>query len=349
MLATACATSPSGAPAPTTSSTTTAPSGTTTTATLPITTTTTSTTTTTTAPGGFVAGPLVAKHCTVGPDGCTVANPGRDDVTLAAPTPAPVPARPALAYGPLPAHVLDVYLPTDGADEILVYFHAGGWTAGDRRDVPATVLRQLEHHRAVVSVDYRLAPDAPWPAQMHDADRAIRWIRVHAADWGIGAVPIVAVGASAGGHLALFAAAAPAHLVDPTLPAALRAVDPRLSGVVALAAPADIGSILHHDWGPALLQALLGCSFDCSPATLADASPSTHLGTTAPPAYLAVGALDSLVPPDVNLVALAAAWRTATSPRNVWVDLVDDRSHNIDIDGVNAAALDEFLAAAVRR
>ena len=55
------------------------------------------------------------------------------------------------------------------------------------------------------------------------------------------------------------------------------------------------------------------------------------------------------MPPDVNLLALAASWVAATSPRNVWVDLVDDRWHNIDVDGVNATALDEFLTFVTRR
>lgn len=347
LLAAACSPgeAPPGATVPPGTTTTT----TSTTTTAGTTTTSRSTTTTTTAPGGLVAGPVASKHCTVTATGCIVADPGPGDVTTGPPIPMPLPTHAALAYGPRREHVLDVYLPSGRTDAILVYFHAGGWAAGDRHDVPYTVLHQLAHHRAVVSVDYRLAPDAPWPAQLEDADRAIRWTRLHAATWGVGDVPIVAVGASAGGHLALFTAVRPGHLADPTLPDDLRAVDPRVAGVVALAAPADVGSVLHHDWGPALLQALLGCAFDCSAATLADASPSTHLTADAPPAYLAVGELDTLVPPDVNLLALAASWIAATSPRNVWVDLVDDRWHNIDVDGVNATALDEFLTFVTRR
>lgn len=288
-------------------------------------------------------GDLVFKHCRVTTSGCVVDDPGARDTT-ARELPVPAPRHAALRYGPAPEHLLDVHLPAGRVDGVIVYFHSGGWTAGGRANIPTTIVHELDLHRAVISVDYRLAPSTPWPAQAYDADRAIRWIKVHAADWGLAGRPFVVAGGSAGGHLALFTGAAPGHLVDPTLPTDLRAVDPRVDGVVALAAPADIGSMLAGEWGPAMVHALLGCAFDCSPSELVDASPSTHLTAAAPPVYLAVGALDTLVPPKENLVALAAAWTAATTARRVWVDLIDDQGHNIDVAGINVTALDEFLA-----
>ena len=106
---------------------------------------------------------------------------------------------------------------------------------------------------------------------------------------------------------------------------------------------------MSHEWGPAFLQRLLGCSFDCDPALIVDSSPATHVSASAPPVYLAVGAHDTLVPADVNLFALAKVWAAAVGPRAVWVDLVDNQGHNLDVDGLNVTALDEFLSLVVSR
>ena len=133
------------------------------------------------------------------------------------------------------------------------------------------------------------------------------------------------------------------------MPPELRAIDPKVAGIVSLGAPADIASLLERDWGPALLERLIGCSRNCDAATLADASPSTHVTAAAPPLYIAGGLHDTLVPPDVNVLALSALWASMIGPQAVWVDLVDNQAHNIDVNGVNVTALDEFLSNLVPR
>jgi acetyl esterase/lipase len=282
-------------------------------------------------------------HCDLDASGCIVANPTPDEVTVARTTGAPSPYISAAHYGPLADQVVDVYLPRGGAALTIVYLHAGGWIAGSRADIPLTILDQLDRHRAVISVGYRLANASPWPAQSNDADRAIRWVRLHASDWGLDPAALVVAGASAGGQLALFLAAAP------DLPPELAAVDPRVIGVVAMAAPANVAGLMDDAFGRAVLERLLGCSTTCSPQLLIDASPSTHVSASAPPLYVAVGAADTLVDPERNLVALSAQWSRAIGPSLVWVDLVDNQGHNLDIDGVNVAAVDEFLTMLSQR
>ncbi|HPU13223.1 MAG TPA: alpha/beta hydrolase [Aeromicrobium sp.] len=81
----------------------------------------------------------------------------------------------------------------------ITYFHGGGWVVGSL-DSTDSVCRYLAAHTdfAVVSVDYRLAPEHPFPAAVHDAVDAFRWVRDQGA-WG----DLVAVaGDSAGGNLA---------------------------------------------------------------------------------------------------------------------------------------------------
>lgn len=95
------------------------------------------------------------------------------------------------AYRP----VKDALLPA------LVYFHGGGWTIGDV-DTHDVLCRQLAvgAQCAVFSVDYRLAPEHPFPAAVDDCFAATRWIAEHAAELGIGSVALG--GDSAGGNLA---------------------------------------------------------------------------------------------------------------------------------------------------
>jgi acetyl esterase len=92
---------------------------------------------------------------------------------------------------------------SDGPQPLTVYLHGGGFTIGDL-DTHDEACRILcaEGRIHVLSVDYRLAPEHPFPAALDDARAALRWAQAHAA--GLGADPArVAIGGdSAGGNLA---------------------------------------------------------------------------------------------------------------------------------------------------
>lgn len=100
--------------------------------------------------------------------------------------------------------------PADGrAASAIVYLHGGGWTTGSP-DGFAAVARNLARFSGalVVSVDYRLAPEHRWPAQLDDALATVRWVREQAASLRVDASRIALAGDSAGAHLALSAALA---------------------------------------------------------------------------------------------------------------------------------------------
>ncbi len=84
-----------------------------------------------------------------------------------------------------------------------LYMHGGGFIAGDLdSEEPRCVRLALDGHCVVVSVEYRLAPEHPYPAAVDDCAAALRWIVGSASTLGIDPTRIGVIGASSGGTLA---------------------------------------------------------------------------------------------------------------------------------------------------
>jgi acetyl esterase len=92
---------------------------------------------------------------------------------------------------------------SDGALPVLVYYHGGGYIFGSIAAIDRQVrLMANEAQAIVVSVEYRLAPEHPYPAPQDDAEDAYLWVRNNAASFGGDANLIGVGGDSAGGQLA---------------------------------------------------------------------------------------------------------------------------------------------------
>ncbi len=97
-----------------------------------------------------------------------------------------------------------VYEPdADGPAPVVVYFHGGGWVVGnlDTHDATCRTLA-AESGSVVVSVDYRLAPEHPFPAPVEDCYAALEWVAENAAVVGGDPGRLAVAGDSAGGNLA---------------------------------------------------------------------------------------------------------------------------------------------------
>ncbi len=112
------------------------------------------------------------------------------------------------AEGDLPARL---YVPRAGlGDErapLAVFFHGGGMVRGDIESHDAVCRFLCEQAGVrVLSVDYRLAPEHPFPAGTDDAFAAVRWVSERPAEYGADPARLAVAGDSAGGHLAASAA-----------------------------------------------------------------------------------------------------------------------------------------------
>lgn len=283
-----------------------------------------------------------------------------------------------VAYGPDPEQVLDVLRSSGPSrhDGAIVYVHGGAWVGGDK-DVSATPYARIIEHLitdegwTVFSIDYHLAPNpddadptgVPFPAALLDLNRAIRWVKAHAVDFGVSPENVVVYGHSAGGHLAaLVGTAWNEPSLQPTdLPSNLALVSPEPAAVVSLSGPLDPAAWgdsnpdpTNQFSGTRAIAAFGGCAdllyTSCTLAQLHAIDVSTYADANDPPIYITHGDLDGIVRPEAQqpvVLRLMAALPVAY----VWYDLVTDgppeeRNHVLD-RAVNTAALQAFLRLAV--
>ncbi|MGJ3190099.1 alpha/beta hydrolase fold domain-containing protein [Paenarthrobacter sp. FR1] len=241
---------------------------------------------------------------------------------------------------------MDVWLPRKAAEAavpMVVWIHGGAFQLGDRRELPPTfppnsVFRRLnEAGIACATVDYRHSLEAPFPAQLHDIKAAVRYLRHHAAVFGIDADRIGAWGESAGGHLAALLgltgsrddlegglgvqgqSSAIGAVVDFYGVSSLNGV-PRQQGVESFLS----GPLLAAVPGGASLDPgtmLVGGSPD--PGLLHAASPLGYVTAGAPPFLLIHGNRDGLVPHSQSELLADALVREGVQNQLITIDGAD--------------------------
>jgi acetyl esterase len=105
-----------------------------------------------------------------------------------------------LRIGELPGRL---YRPVPDPAPLVVYLHGGGWTIGSLESHDRMCRRLADGSgAAVLAIDYRLAPEHPWPASVDDTVAALRWVATAPAGLGEAPTAVAVAGDSAGGTLA---------------------------------------------------------------------------------------------------------------------------------------------------
>lgn len=198
-------------------------------------------------------------------------------------------------YRPL---VLDLYQPaSSGSHPLVIYIHGGGWVGGHTRhsgalvNFPNVLAKLASEGFVVASLEYRLAAEAPFPAQLQDVRAALRFLRANAAKYRIDGSRVAVWGGSAGGHLAALLATTCGDTSFDTAPAPPRSEC--VQGVVGWYPVLDFRTL--GGGGDGAVSRLLGCQGPCDPARLARASPVTYVKHETPPFLLIHGEGDRTV------------------------------------------------------
>ncbi|MCR9092168.1 alpha/beta hydrolase [Algiphilus sp.] len=200
--------------------------------------------------------------------------------------------RQAVVYSPAEwpeALEADIYRPTAaGPHPGVLLVHGGGWTRGERGDMQSIAEALAEAGFVVMNISYRFAPAYRFPAQLHDLQQALRWMRSEAESLALDPARIAGFGYSAGAHLvSLLSVAEGVEALD----APFGGPDTRLQAVVAGGTPSD----LRRFPGGELVPQFLGGSLQDMPERFALASPLVHVDGQTPPHFLYHGTQDLLV------------------------------------------------------
>lgn len=256
-----------------------------------------------------------------------------DDTTIPIPsaTTMPLPPETNIAYGPHKgcdaitqdscggSQTLDIYRArgitpdtrTEGEPrKVVMWVHGGGFVGGDKIGSVSKYLGGfLDDGWDIVSVNHRLATETGgrFPTGLADLKRAVRWIKVHAAEQGWDPDRVAAIGHSAGGNLVemLAVTADRPELEDPDLPPELAAVDSSITSAVGLASVSDLRTFRDTNVFPGVVEAYIGCTGDCD-LELAAGSVQTYVDGNSAPIMAIHGSLDEVAAPSQGELVKAA-------------------------------------------
>lgn len=241
------------------------------------------------------------------------------------------------------AEKLDIYLPDedDGPWPVIVSIHGGAFMGGDKADIQVLpMLEALKRGYGVVAINYRLSWEARFPALVHDAKAAVRWIRAHAQRYHLDPGKIAAWGGSAGGYLAAMLAVSagvseledlnmghpdqPSHVQAAVVwfgPANFLKMDEQL---IERGMPPLPGTEHNGENSPESL--LLGRKIAEIPGRVQAANPETYVRPNAPPFFLQHGTHDPVVPVQQSM-DLAAKLEQAIGKDKVRLELLEGAGH----------------------
>ena len=196
---------------------------------------------------------------------------------------------------------LDLYLPASASNPaLIVWVHGGAWRSCSKSSMPLDAL--VTRGYAVASVDYRLTPVAPFPAQIHDLKAAIRYLRANSGKFKFDNRRFAVAGSSAGGHLAALVGVTNGDkLLEGTVGEHTDASSD-VQAIVSFFGMSNLTSILSQSTPHGLkvrvpaLELLLGGQPDDKSDLARQASPVFHVDARDPPLLLLHGDQDPQAP-----------------------------------------------------
>ena len=209
--------------------------------------------------------------------------------------------------------LLDLYLPPSQSQPqpLLIYIHGGGWREFSKEICPGETVAQKGW--AIACINYRYSTEAIFPAQIHDAKAAVRWLRANASQYGLDPNRFGAWGASAGGHLSTLLGTSAGvtslegSMGNPDYSSAVQAVcnwygptdftkvEPAFPGGFE---PQKAAQFRDRPWYLYTLATtlLLGDAVAEKPELAKAANPITYIDPQDPPVMVLHGDLDKIVP-----------------------------------------------------
>ena len=196
--------------------------------------------------------------------------------------------------------LLDLYTPKNqtGKIPVLIWIHGGAWKNGSKKRCPIAFM--ATQNVAVVSIDYRLSHEAPFPAPLHDCKGAVRWLRAHAEKYQLDSGHIGIFGVSSGGHLAaLLGTTGDAETLEGNVGGNLN-FSSKVQAVCALYPATDLNQLVtnaqqrispKNDAGR-----LLGGTVESKQDVAALANPIRYVSKNSAPFFLVHGDEDKIVP-----------------------------------------------------
>lgn len=212
-----------------------------------------------------------------------------------------------VAYGPDKQNVLDFWKAEgEGPRPLLVHIHGGGWVTGDKSSTsPKEIAEWLAKGVSVAAINYRHTPKNPLPAPVHDAARAVQFLRHNAKDWNIDTTHIALTGGSAGGCTSTWLLLHD-DLADPKAEDPVLRESTRVCGAAVNVAQTTIDPKVAEEWiGPKVLEHRMifnavgantmkevNDNYATYEAAYKEFSPVNHVDKDDPPLWMQYGAGD---------------------------------------------------------
>lgn len=185
---------------------------------------------------------------------------------------------------------LDLFMPSTMKNTpypAVLMIHGGGWASGNRTMTYPMAEKLAEDGYITAAAEYRLSPEAKYPASIYDLKAAVRWLRANAAGYDIDTNKIAVYGCSSGGHLAAFIGTTNGNKkFEGTAGNLLHSSDVEaaidVDGILDFTTPAESG----HDNNPnkpSPGKKWLGASIKDNPGIWREASPINYIGPQTAP------------------------------------------------------------------